>query len=128
MTMITKDVSSPGDPFVVAGDSTPWYVDVSCPPYSVTATMTPAQQRVGIQQAWDDVSALGGGIVVLPDMYTVDRAPGSFFCLHARDNVATWGVDQFSSGLRMTDGSADAVMLVATGPPSLPGGAVNVSF
>jgi hypothetical protein len=145
MTPITKDVSrlaekasgdeisvtetgTPIDPFVVAGDGAPWYVDVSSPPYSVTATMTPAQQRVGIQQAWDDVSALGGGVVVLPDMYTVDRAPGHFFCLHARDNVATWGVDQFSSGLRMADGAAGAVMLVATGPVNTPGGAVNVSF
>ncbi|MDQ3764763.1 MAG: right-handed parallel beta-helix repeat-containing protein [Actinomycetota bacterium] len=107
---------------------TPRYVDVSCPPYSVTATMTPAQQRAGIQQAWDDVSALGGGVVVLPDMYTVDRSPGSFFCLRARDNVATWGIDQFSSGLRMADGAAGSVMLVATGPVNLPGGTVNVSF
>lgn len=113
---------------VVARDCAPWYVDVSCPPYSVTTAMTPAQQRAGIQQAWDDLSASGGGIVVLPDMYTVDQSPGSFFCLRARDNVATWGVDQFSSGLRMADGAAGSVMLVATGPVNLPGGTVNVSF
>jgi len=90
--------------------------------------MTPAQQRLGIQQAWDDVAAAGGGIVVLPAMYTVDQAPGHFYCLRARDNVATWGVDQFSTGLRMADGAADAVMLVATGPVNTPGGGVNVSF
>ncbi len=105
-----------------------WYVDVSCPPYSVSPTMTPAQQRAGIQQAWDDVSAAGGGIVVLPALYTVDQAPGHFYCLRARNNVATWGVDQFSTGLRMADGAADAVMLVATGPVNSPGSAVNVSF
>jgi Right handed beta helix region len=103
-------------------------VDVSRPPYSVNASMTPAQQRAGIQQAWDDVSASGGGVVMLPDMYTVDGTPGHFFCLHARDNVATWGVDQFSTGLRMASGAAGAVMLVATGPVNSPGGALNVSF
>lgn len=120
---------TPVDPFVVARDCAPWYVDVSCPPYNVTTAMTPAQQRVAIQQAWDDVSSLGGGIVVLPDMYTVDQSPGSFFCLRARDNVTTWGVDQFSSGLRMADGAAGSVMLVAAGGfNDEPGGPANVSF
>lgn len=116
-------------PLVETHKGFPWYVDVSCPPYSVNRkSMSPTQQREGIQRAWDDVSALGGGIVVLPDLYTVDQTPGQFFCLRARDNVATWGVDQFSSGLRMTDGVARSVMLVATGPVNTPGGAVNVSF
>ena len=61
-------------------------------------------------------------------MYTVDQSPGRFFCLHARDNVATWGADQCSSGLRMADGAAGSVMLVATGPVNVAGGTVNVSF
>jgi hypothetical protein len=119
-------MNTPG--FNMSGDCAPWYVDVSCPPYSVTTAMTPQEQRERIQQAWDDVSAAGGGTVVLPDMYTVDRKEGTFYCLLARDNVATWGADQFSSGLRMADGAAGSVMLVATGPVNLPGGAVNVSF
>jgi hypothetical protein len=109
-------------------DAAPWYVDVSKPPYALTSAMTPAQQRAGIQQAWDDVSAAGGGVVVLPAMYTVDQAPGHFYCLRARDNVATWGVDQLASGIRMADGAAGSVMLVATGPVNTPGGAANVSF
>ena len=95
MTPITKDVSrlvekasgdeirvtetgTPIDPFVVTRDCAPWYVDVSCPPYSVTATMTPAQQRVGIQQAWDDVSALGGGVATpssRPSIASSSRRP-----------------------------------------------------
>lgn len=115
-------------PMVQQQNSSARYVDVSCPPYNVTTTMTPAQQRAGIQQAWDDLAAVGGGLVVLPALYTVDQAPGHFYCLRARDNVATWGVDQCSSGLRMADGAAGAVMLVATGPVNAPGGAVNVSF
>ena len=45
----------------VNGDCAPWYVDVSCPPYNVTPAMSLEDQRKGIQQAWDDVSAAGGG-------------------------------------------------------------------
>ncbi len=123
--------------FNLTGDCAPWYVDVSCPPYNVTTAMTPKQQRESIQKAWDDVSAAGGGIVVLPDMYTVDRKEGTFYCLLARDNVATWGIDQLASGLRMVHDDPDgskipnpdrALMLVATGPVNSSGGAVNVSF
>jgi polygalacturonase len=119
-------MNTPGIP--LSGDCTPWYVDVSCPPYSVTTAMTAEDQRKGIQQAWDDVSAAGGGVVVLPEMYTVDRKQGTFYCLLARDNVATWGVDQLSSGLSMVHDDAGALMLVATGPVNSPGSAVNVSF
>jgi len=65
--------------------------------------MEPKEQRARIQQAWNDVSAAGGGIVVLPEMYRVDRAvkrkngrdiPQSY-CLLAQDNVATWGSTSF---------------------------------
>lgn len=114
----------------VNGDCAPWYVDVSCPPYSVrpSPAMTPEEQRKGIQQAWDDVSAAGGGIFVLPEIYTVDRAEGESYCLRARDNVATWGIDQSSSGLRMAPDTNGALMLVATGPLHSGVGATNVSF
>jgi hypothetical protein len=130
----------------VNSDCTPWYVDVSCPPYSVrpSPVMTPAEQRERIQQAWDDVSAAGGGVVILPEMYTVDRKPKTFYCLRAKDNVAVWGVNQFASGLRMVHDDPDniqnhyrnsALMLVATGSVhssnggvSEPAGALNVSF
>jgi hypothetical protein len=90
--------------------------------------MTPEDQRNGIQQAWDDVSSAGGGVVVLPEMYTVSRKKGTFYCLLARENVATWGVDPSSSGLCMDHDATRALMLVATGPVNSPGGAKNVSF
>jgi hypothetical protein len=112
----------------VYGESDAWYVDVSCPPYNVSTTMTPEDQRKGIQQAWDDVSAAGGGVVVLPEMYTVSRKAGAFYCLLTRDNVAVWGVDPSSSGLRMATDTKGALMLVATGPVNTPGGAMNVSL
>ena len=114
--------------FPVSGDSAQWFVDVSCPPYNLTTSMSVEDQRKGIQQAWDDVSATGGGVVVLPEMYTVDRAEGENYCLQACDNVATWGADQFSSGLRMAHDTKGALMLVSTGPVNKPGGALNVSF
>lgn len=117
------------NPFVVAQDCAACYVDVSCPPYNVTTAMTPAQQREGIQRAWDDMSASGGGIVILRDTYTVDKSPEGVFCLRARDNVATIGIDQFSSGLRMAQGAAPSVRLIAAGGfEDEPDGPANVSF
>jgi hypothetical protein len=33
------------------GCDRPWCVNVPCPPYSVTPTMMPVEQRLGIRQA-----------------------------------------------------------------------------